>query len=108
MPYGGRGGSMAELYPRVLGWFAFSHGWPCFLLQLTCVRVGDVCNKGKVRRAKLFPAVSVGHVGGVQEIRVMSRAECGGGHIVGAVSPGSAFAHRVLAPVFLNCSSVYK
>lgn len=96
------------MYPRVLGWAAFSHGWPCFLLQLTCVRVGDVCNKGKVRGAKVFPAVSVGHVGGVQEIRVMSCAECDrGGQIAGAVSPGSAFAHRVLAPLFLNCSSVY-
>lgn len=41
-----------------------SHVLPSFLLQLTCVGVGDVCNKGKVRAAKLFPAVSVGYVGG--------------------------------------------
>lgn len=46
----------AEVYPRLLGWVAFSHGRPRFLLQLTCVRVGDVCNKGKVRGAKLCPA----------------------------------------------------
>lgn len=58
-----RGGGRAEVYPKVLFWVAFSHVWPSFLLQLTCVGVGDVCNKGKVRAAKLFPAVSVGHVG---------------------------------------------
>lgn len=73
---------------------------PSFLLQLTCVGVGDVCNKGKVRAAKLFPAVSVGHVGGAYEIRVMSYPESGGGQVAGAFSPGSALAHRILALLF--------
>lgn len=95
-----RGGGRAEVYPRVLGLVAFSHRWLYFLLQLTCVGVGDVCNKGKVRGARLFPAVSVGHVGGVQEIRVMSCAGCEGGQIAGAVSPGSAFTQSFSTIVF--------
>ena len=95
-----RGGGKAEAYPKVLFWVAFSNVWPPFLLQLTCVGVGDVCNKGKVRAAKLFPAVSAGHVGGAWEIRVMSYPECGGGQVAGAFSPGSVLAHRVLALLF--------
>lgn len=59
-----RGGGKAEAYPKVLFWVASANVCPSFLLQLTCVGVGDVCNKGKVRAAKFFPAVSVGHVGG--------------------------------------------
>lgn len=48
---------------------------PSFLLQLTCVGVGDVCNKGKVRAAKLSPAVSVGHVGSVIHMQVLVSKE---------------------------------
>lgn len=44
-----RGGDRAGACPKALFWVASSHVWPSFVLQLTCVGVGDVCNKGKVR-----------------------------------------------------------